>query len=249
VETLNDIKKNWDEFAKIDPLWSILPIPEKKGNRWSLNELFETGRQEIKSVIEYTETLRIKIDKNKALDFGCGVGRLTQALSIYFSECYGVDISSEMLLLANRYNQYGGRCKYILNTTNDLKIFEDSFFDFIYSNIVFQHMPPVYTLGYIREFLRIIKRDGAMVFQITTEELPMVGTKVRNIFKLIIPAPLRRFYKKLKYGTWAIKDMYCIKKDILNEFIQLHGGRIIDIVKDKSSLPRYKGHRYCIGRK
>lgn len=246
TETLKNIKCNWDEFAKKDPLWSILPLPEKKGNRWNIQDLFITGEKEIKSIMAYVGTLGIKIGNEKALDFGCGVGRLTQALAAYFSECYGVDISSKMIALANQYNQHSKRCKYILNCTNDLKIFQDNTFDFIYSNIVFQHIPPFYTFGYIKEFLRIMKPKGLIIFQITTEELPMVSTKVSNFFNRILPMGLRRFYKRLKYGTWAIKNMYCIKKEDLNNFILSLEGRIIDIVEDTSSLPRYKGLRYCI---
>lgn len=249
METLRDIKHNWDEFAKSDPLWSILPLPEKKNNVWSPEELFETGREEIESVINYIRSLNITFGNTRALDFGCGVGRLTQALASYFDICYGVDISAKMLELASRYNHYAERCIYILNDANDLTIFKNNTFDFIYSNIVFQHIPPPYSLGYIKEFLRIIKPNGLIIFQITVEQVPIVGTQIRDFIKRMTPIPLRRLYKRFRYGTWAIKDMYCIKKENLNHFIEEHGGRIIDTVSDPSTLPRYRGLRYCIKRK
>ena len=97
---IRQLKKNWEEFAKKDPLWSILPIPEKKNNRWKIEELFETGHNEICSVMEYIEHLNLKINYHRALDFGCGVGRLTQALCEYFDDCVGIDISFPMLQLA-----------------------------------------------------------------------------------------------------------------------------------------------------
>lgn len=249
METLYNIKHNWDEFAASDPLWSILPLPEKKNNAWSPEELFETGRKEIKSVMNYIDALNMRPGNNKALDFGCGVGRLTQALADYYDTCYGVDISGKMLELAAHYNHYGERCIYVLNDTSDLRIFKDTTFDFIYSNIVFQHIPPLYSLRYIREFLRTIKPDGLIIFQITVEQLPIFGTRLRNFIKRIMPIQLRRLYKRLRYGTWAIKDMYCIRKEDLDNFIEGHGGRIIDTVSDPSTLPRYKGLRYCIKRK
>jgi predicted TPR repeat methyltransferase len=34
------------------------------------------------------------------LDFGCGIGRLTRALSPELDECYGVDVSLRMVRLA-----------------------------------------------------------------------------------------------------------------------------------------------------
>ncbi len=41
----------------------------------------------------------------KALDFGCGVGRLTQALADYFNEVAGVDVSPTMVNKALEYNK------------------------------------------------------------------------------------------------------------------------------------------------
>ncbi|MEO0185515.1 MAG: class I SAM-dependent methyltransferase [candidate division WOR-3 bacterium] len=244
-QNLLQIRKNWEEFAQKDPLWSILPIPEKKDNRWNIEELYETGHREISSVMNYIKNLNMKIEYRRALDFGCGVGRLTQALCEFFDECIGIDISFQMLRLARSYNKYGNRCRYILNCSSDLKIFKDEIFDFIYSNIVFQHLPPDLTLGYIKEFIRVLKKGGMIIFQITTG---VVGIKniMRRTISSVLPVPLRHLYKKLRYKTWAIKDMYYIKTEKLNDFITKSGGKIVDIVDDSSSLPRYEGKRYCI---
>jgi len=43
--------------------------------------------------------------RGRALDFGCGVGRLTQALCRYFDECDGVDIAPSMIELARKYDR------------------------------------------------------------------------------------------------------------------------------------------------
>ncbi|MEO0142758.1 MAG: class I SAM-dependent methyltransferase [candidate division WOR-3 bacterium] len=244
-QTIKKIQRNWDEFAQKDPLWAILPIPEKKDNRWKIEDLFATGRDEIKSVMDYIEGLGIKIEHKKALDFGCGVGRLTQALCGYFDECIGVDISFKMLKLAQQYNRYPERCLYILNCSPDLKIFKDNTFDLIYSNIVFQHLEQKFTLAYIREFIRILKKRGLIIFQVTTGIIGL-GNKLRRALNYLLPQTIRQIYKKIKYKTWAIKDMYCINEKFLNNFIKAIGGDIIDVVDDYSSMPRYRGKRYCI---
>ena len=54
---LTELKKHWDSFAKIDPLWSILTDPTKKNNRWNLSEFFRTGVDEIAEVMRYVESL------------------------------------------------------------------------------------------------------------------------------------------------------------------------------------------------
>ncbi|MCX7995715.1 MAG: class I SAM-dependent methyltransferase [candidate division WOR-3 bacterium] len=242
---IEDIRRNWEEFARIDPLWSILPLPEKKGNRWKIDELYKTGTDEINSAIEYLKSLNINLEFNRALDFGCGAGRLTQALSRYFNLCAGVDISFGMLRLAQEYNQFRDKCIYILNCAPDLSIFRDNTFDFIYSSIVFQHLPPELTLNYIREFLRIIKERGVIIFQITTGIIGF-SNKLRRYASILMPKPLRHLYKQLRYKTWGIKEMYWIREEFLNNFIISSGGKIIDCIDDFSSMPRYRGKRYCI---
>ena len=170
---LTDLKKNWDEFGRQDPLWSILTDPTKKGNRWKPEDFFKTGQSEIESVIKYIESLGVSYSRKRALDFGCGVGRLTQALCQYFDECCGIDIAPSMIELAKQYNRHGAKCQYYLNEDDDLKLFEDNFFDFIYSKIVLQHIKPEYSKNYIREFLRILAPKGLLVFQIPSELAPV----------------------------------------------------------------------------
>lgn len=101
---IKTLQSKWDNLAKIDPLWAILADAEKKGNRWKIAEFFETGVKEINSLMEYVDSLDITIaqENSRALDFGCGVGRLTQALANYFDQVYGVDIAPSMIELADR---------------------------------------------------------------------------------------------------------------------------------------------------
>ena len=170
---LKDLKKNWDEFGKQDPLWSILTDPTKKGNKWTPEEFFKTGEEEIESVLTYLNSLGVAYPRNRALDFGCGVGRLTQALCYHFNECYGIDIAPSMIELAKTYNRYGSQCKYYINDSESMNIFESNYFDFIYSKIVLQHIRPEFTKNYLKEFMRIIAPGGLLVFQVPSEPAPV----------------------------------------------------------------------------
>jgi 2-polyprenyl-3-methyl-5-hydroxy-6-metoxy-1,4-benzoquinol methylase len=127
------LQVNWDKFGKVDPLWAILTNPEKRNNKWNVDEFFRTGEAEIDGVIQYINSLQLPRRRQKALDFGCGAGRLTQALCRYFDQCYGVDIAPSMIELAEKYNRYGSKCHYYTNSAQDLSLFEDNSFDFIYS--------------------------------------------------------------------------------------------------------------------
>ncbi|MCU0661455.1 MAG: methyltransferase domain-containing protein [Myxococcota bacterium] len=166
---IEELKRHWDSFGKKDPLWAILTAPGKRGGRWDVGEFFNSGVEEVRGVQTYLDKTVPGYRTRLALDFGCGVGRLTQALCAHFDRCVGVDIAPSMIQLANRFNLYGDRCEYRLNTAPDLSAFPDGEFDFIYSNIVLQHMAPVYSRQYMRDFVRLIAGGGYALFQVPAQ--------------------------------------------------------------------------------
>jgi SAM-dependent methyltransferase len=201
---LKELQKNWDDFGRTDPLWAICTIPNKKGNRWIEDEFFETGKVEISEIIRYIESLDISIPYRKALDFGCGVGRISQALANYFDVVYGVDIAPSMIDLAKKYNVYGDRCRYHLNETDDLKLFQDNYFDFIYSSITLQHIRPRCMKNYIKEFLRVLNRGGLLIFQLPSDCIERISflhnirMKVRSLLKKCLKQPMMELYSLKK---------------------------------------------------
>jgi SAM-dependent methyltransferase len=175
---LADLQKNWNQFGRIDPLWAILTCPEKINKQWDLSDFFKTGTDEIDRILRHIEFLNVPLRRGRALDFGCGVGRLTQALCPYFQKCCGIDIALSMIKRARKYNRFGDKCEYYLNETERLPAFATASFDFIYSSLVLQHMEPNYAKQYIKEFLRILSPGGILVFQLPAElrtVQPLVG--------------------------------------------------------------------------
>jgi glycosyltransferase involved in cell wall biosynthesis/ubiquinone/menaquinone biosynthesis C-methylase UbiE len=160
------IQQAWDQFGREDPFWAVLTNPDKKGGRWSEAEFLETGRHDIQAALQKITSLGIGLSFEKALDFGCGPGRLTQALAEHFREAHGVDIAPSMIAKAHELNKYGERCIYHLNDQPDLRLFDANTFDLVYSWLVLQHMPKQLALGYLAEFARVTKPGGVMVFQI-----------------------------------------------------------------------------------
>lgn len=174
---LKDLQKLWHTHGNTDPLWAILSDPAKKDGNWDRVEFFKTGESEISQVIEDIRLLGINIPRHKALDFGCGVGRLTQALCQHFEQCCGVDIAPSMIELARQFNKYGDRCRYYVNESDDLNLFEDGTFDLIYSCLVLQHMEPQYSKNYISEFIRILAPGGLAIFQLPSELIAREGKR------------------------------------------------------------------------
>lgn len=236
---IKELQRNWDELGKTDPLWAILTFPHKKGNKWQVDEFFKTGVEEIKTVMKCAEGLDINFQRRKALDFGCGVGRLTQPLCEYFDEVYGVDIAPSMIELAKKYNRHGDKCRYYLNEAGDLKLFSSNSFDFIYTNITLQHMEPRYSKNYIREFLRILAPHGLLIFQ-----LPSERTRISRLVEHITPPVLRDLYRKKIYDKRM--EMYGIKREEVVKYLEESGAKIVDIKQDQSAGKGWVSFRYCV---
>lgn len=166
---LDRLRDVWETHAKDDPLWAILSDPEKMGGKWDLDEFLQTGLDDIDQLFETLSSNDIEFERSSALDFGCGVGRLTQALARSFESVCGVDISPTMVENARSLNRYGDKCTYRVNVRPDLRLFEDDRFSFVYSSIVLQHIEPEVAKKYLAEFGRILKPGGLVVFQLPSQ--------------------------------------------------------------------------------
>jgi SAM-dependent methyltransferase len=201
---LRETQENWNRLGQSDPLYGVLSHEAKRGGGWNEAEFFATGVAEIEEVFQRAAELGLDFGKGKALDFGCAVGRLTQALAPHFTEVCGVDIAPSMLELAAKYNKFGARCRYLLNENPDLRMLADSSFDFIYSNIVLQHMAPEFAQSYIAEFVRLLAPAGLLVFQVP--ERPQYAPW-RMALKRLAPKPLLALYRKWRYGASAVAEI------------------------------------------
>jgi ubiquinone/menaquinone biosynthesis C-methylase UbiE len=193
---MKNLQRDWDEFGRTDPLWAILASPDTRGGKWDVDAFFETGRAVVSKVMKDVGSLEVDLPRRSALDFGCGVGRLTRALADHFDEVVGVDIAPSMVELARKYAGADGRCSYVVNSSDDLRIFADGRFDLVYSNLVLQHMPRATMRRYFGEFLRIAARDGLVVFELSTSpSVPrQVWSLARRAQRRVIPSPILLTY-------------------------------------------------------
>src|SRR5690349_3334689 len=153
--------RDWEEMAALDPLWAIISEPGKRFGKWELEEFLRTGREEIAVLMQTAAGSGLPKNHRRAIDFGCGVGRLTRALREYFPECYGIDVSEGML---QRARQIAPDCAF--RQDNGLRSFPAEFADFIYSSLVLQHQPDKKrVIAIIRDMLRVLAPGGLLVFQ------------------------------------------------------------------------------------
>ena len=240
---LQELRRAWNEIARTDPFWAALTEAEKQAGKWKLPDFFETGVKEISALIQYIDELGVKIPRRRALDFGCGPGRLTQALATYFDQVDGLDISSSMIELARRLNRQGGKCAYHVNEKDDLRIFPDKTFELVYSNLTLQHMEPQYAKRYIREFVRVLTPNGLAVFQ-----LPSRRTDILGRLKTIVPSNVLELYRRIRYPGRLALSLYGVRREDVVELCVGAGAQIIDITINHDAGTRWESFRYCCRR-
>jgi 2-polyprenyl-3-methyl-5-hydroxy-6-metoxy-1,4-benzoquinol methylase len=234
---LKDIRKNWTLLGNEDPMHAILTDPAKTGNRWAMDEFFETGRAEVKQMLEVCSQKGGMVSHGRALDFGCGVGRLTQALAEHFESVDGVDISGSMIDNAQKLNRFQGRVAYHVNVREDLNLFQPGQFDFMCSLFVLQHMPAVLQRNYIRDFFRLLKPGGIAYFQ----------TIHTQGWRNLVPDWAADCYRKLKHKDRPFIPLYGISVDEVLEIIKCAGGTVAnyECAPYTSRPSRFKTDVYC----
>ncbi len=105
--------------------------------------------------------------KRRALEIGCGPGRLLRPMSRHFSQIYGVDVSDAMIKLAReKLSDIPNAFPHAVSGS-DLKLFPDRHFDFVYSYAVFQHIPDAEVVfSYLRETVRVLRPGGIARLQL-----------------------------------------------------------------------------------
>ena len=231
-----ELQESFHQWGLRDPLWAIATVPGKKGNLWDTEAFFQTGTLFIDEVMDVIDGLEIDLRRRSALDFGCGVGRLTQPLAEHFDHVVGVDIANSMIDLANSFNRKENRCRYVLNQLADLSYFDNEMFDFVFSHITLQHMEPRYATVYVREFARVLAPGGLTLFQIPTERIsidPMMRRHADNDNT-----------NRLEPGDPPM-EMHGVLRQEVEHTLTTNGLVLLDVSENRSAGPGWVSHRFC----
>ena len=239
---LSDFQKTWDALGGTDPLWAILTHEDKKGRRWAADEFFATGVREIKTLITELRSQGRALGSRAALDFGCGVGRLTQPLTEHFDEVVGVDLSPAMVRLAQAHNRAPDRCRYVVNAAPNLGIFPTGSFDLVLSYLTLQHMPPRYSTRYLREFVRVARTGGIICVQLpTSPTTPLAAVRV-PVWRA--KNAVRALFARLGIGQGAKMGMYGLNRMTVCDLLREAGSRLENVTPADQFTPGWTGCRY-----
>jgi SAM-dependent methyltransferase len=240
---LDRLARHWRRLGDRDPLWAVYVAPDTKDGQWQVAAFLQTGRDEVSRVLDGLP--RAPAGQQTALDFGCGVGRLSQALAERFERVIGVDVSAPMLERAAelaRDSPVRDRLEFLLNERDDLAVVGSGTVDLVYSSLVLQHLPRSLAAGYLREFVRVLRPGGLAVVQVATAPTRSVkGWAFR-----LLPVPLIGLLQRVVLRYPAPMRMQAMSPRWFGAVVRAAGGRIVSATEDAS----YGGHwiytRYVI---
>lgn len=226
----------WDEAARKNVFCYIATSAWK-----SKEEFINSGKYDAEKILAGLPPFNPISDS--ALEIGCGIGRLLRTMNNHFAALYGVDISAQMIQLGREWLRYYPKVKLVQTTTNDLRIFKDEQFNFVYSYITFQHIPSrKLVTKYVAEAWRVLKAGGYFRFQ-----------------TLWVRSPIDLVKNRLRVFLDREKDYfvgYSWRMGPLAKTVQDCGFKEIDIrtrVECQSESPypvgQPEGHVWCTARK
>ena len=171
---LSDTRKTWNKLAKQNAFYFVnIGTPSRK--KVNVFELRETGKFDYDRNVLNDKLIagHLKDPKTSTvLEIGTGVARMTEFMACDFGQIKGIDISSEMVKIAQ--NRLKGVVNVAVSVNNGKSIpFSDNNFDLIYSQSVFRYLPNVDTvLSYLKEISRTLKADGIAKIQFRTGGTP-----------------------------------------------------------------------------
>lgn len=153
----------WKQYGKDNPYFGVLSDERFRGASLSesaLRDFYASGEEYVQETLAVCQRHFAAPNLAKALDFGCGVGRLTIPLACRFESVTGIDVSQAML------DEARTSCK-TLGVSNvrflqDLEelAHEQGTFSFVNTFIVLQHIEPSRGLDVVVAMLRLLGKGG-----------------------------------------------------------------------------------------
>ena len=92
--------RDWELLGATNPFYGVLAHDQYKAgclDRTAQAEFFASGEQDIKFVLGHLHVVGALPPFGQALDFGCGLGRLTLIMTQHSRHVVGVDVSPDMI--------------------------------------------------------------------------------------------------------------------------------------------------------
>ena len=203
----HDTDHEWEKWGEHDPFFGVMTedrFRSDKIDQKAIDAFYETGRQHVAQVMSVIrEHVDPAFQPKKALDFGSGLGRVTEAIAEISEHVVGIDVAKSMIEKAGKRATERGikNISYRLSDDNLSTISSESF-DFIHTYIVLQHIPIERVRYIFKELVSRLDTGGIAAIQVTYAEDYYPETY--GMKPLGLKARLLENYKNLKL---LVKDI------------------------------------------
>ncbi|MGK0296854.1 MAG: ubiquinone/menaquinone biosynthesis C-methylase UbiE [Gammaproteobacteria bacterium] len=158
---LTERKRVWDNAATVDAKFYVIEGVDGR-REWELGDFFKSGKNDVEEfVLPFLQHMHMDPSTKSMIEIGCGVGRVTHALSQVFNHITAFDISKEMIRKAKELNADLSNVNFVEGNGASLQPLKNSTVDFCFSYLVFTHFPKYWLFeDYFSEFARVLKPGG-----------------------------------------------------------------------------------------
>ena len=230
---IDEVSETWTRLGEEDPMWAVLTDRDKAGGAWRPADFLATGVREIEAVLARLAELGVEPGFERAIDFGCGAGRLSHGLAhAGFARVVGLDIPPTMLAKAQEIVTTGA-CEFRRVESPELEGVESGSADLVYTCRVLQHTPTDLAHRYIREFYRVVRPGGLVVFQLPT-------APANTPAGLALRALPRAVAVRLRRGM----EMHGTPEREVRALVEAQGATVVAADPDTSAGPRWGSRLY-----
>lgn len=210
---MRELKSNteWKKWGKDDPMWGVSSWANKQKDGafpWTEEEFYALGKSDWEDFLGHWR--QYGVSKQNCLEIGCGAGRLTKQLAVFFDRVYAVDVSEDMINRAQETVK-SGNVEFSIIDGLHLPQDDDSV-KAIFSAHVLQHLDSdEIGFSYFQEFFRVLDVGGTVMVHLPLYQFPYDSSKfgalMRSqyaVFRAIVnirAAAKRRMGMKIMRGT------------------------------------------------
>ena len=187
----------WEWMGAVEPYYGVKPERRYLRDNFDATaraEFFRTGEHQLEQTLR---VIRERFDENfnptRALDYGCGVGRVLMPLARRVKQVIGCDVSLPMLDESRANCERSGLTNVSFVRADDGLSAVPGGFDFIFSDGVFQHVHPRRVDLILRALLDRLEGGGICVlgFVIDTPRVHRFARWVKRTVPLVDRAVTR----------------------------------------------------------
>lgn len=234
-ELIDRVAAAWRTLGDEKPHWSVLSsdrfLPDQI--RDQEDAFHASGAGDVGQLLDILAYVgRPPEQFDTIVEYGCGLGRMTNHLAQHFGNVSGCDISSSHLALARAYSERLGRTNIRYREISDSQFALAEPIDLWFSVIVLQHNPPPVIAAILRRCFSLLRPGGLAIFQVPT---------YRPSYRFVIDEYIER-------PQGSEFEMHILPQRAVFDICRDTGCFIVDILEDDRAGKDWISSMFIVGR-